>query len=663
MDFGSLLHVAKRNSQQNQKTESSKFYPAKFSAPKKESKEKKLSANIQKFLKKREDDERQKAALAKQKLDELMAMRDDKAKNKIKKMLKVTKSANKSVLQDAIDNDNTAITLQGPEQPDEDDYGYTSQEASQFYRNLMDKYKKVPEEKKFSDSRPTKKADLTGTKDRVRAALQREQEEESGPHRRKRTTESTGGSRGDEERPGHRRKNLYDPESERREEEQRKREEQRSKMKNRPPPPALNFNQLLQLAEKKQFEPVEVEVEVNKKEAERLLTKREKREMEERQRYFAEREKRKQNRLNDEKNGSSKGVSPNGPNSEPRKMEPNGRIPKIGSKPGQTVNKPNPERRLNGDSKHSAESRKTPSTSSQLKDDRDRKSNSDGFRKPNPMPSSSSNSRSVPATAKPPPKAPRSQEKSVQNNSQRSTTSTREFPPKDVRKPMANNDSKSSANRPTDRNYPPLNVKKSSASQNGNNGNVKTRPFPPSDVKTRPFPPQDVKTRPFPPQDVKTRPFPPADVKTRQFPPADVKTRPFPPQDVKTRQFPPADVRGRQFPPNDLHRRPVSMKKPMKRRIIDDDDSEYDSEMDDFIDDGPEEQDYSKYIKEIFGYDKSKYRGMDDDCDNMESSFSQQMREEYVSKKIGLMEDLEDMRMEAEEKKRKKKRRKLSDSD
>lgn len=41
-------------------------------------------------------------------------------------------------------------------------------------------------------------------------------------------------------------------------------------------------------------------------------------------------------------------------------------------------------------------------------------------------------------------------------------------------------------------------------------------------------------------------------------------------------------------------------------RIIDDDDSEYDSEMDDFIDDGPEEQDYSKYIKEIFGYDKAK---------------------------------------------------------
>lgn len=37
-----------------------------------------------------------------------------------------------------------------------------------------------------------------------------------------------------------------------------------------------------------------------------------------------------------------------------------------------------------------------------------------------------------------------------------------------------------------------------------------------------------------------------------------------------------------------------------------DSDSEYDSEMDDFIDDGDENMDYSKHIKEIFGYDKSK---------------------------------------------------------
>lgn len=70
-------------------------------------------------------------------------------------------------------------------------------------------------------------------------------------------------------------------------------------------------------------------------------------------------------------------------------------------------------------------------------------------------------------------------------------------------------------------------------------------------------------------------------------------------------------------------------------RILDDDDEDYDSEMDDFIDDDPQEGDYSKYIKEIFGYDKAKYRDVDDDVDNMESSFAQQMKEEVVSAKIG----------------------------
>lgn len=41
-------------------------------------------------------------------------------------------------------------------------------------------------------------------------------------------------------------------------------------------------------------------------------------------------------------------------------------------------------------------------------------------------------------------------------------------------------------------------------------------------------------------------------------------------------------------------------------RIEDNSDSEYDSEMDNFIDDDDEENDYSSEIKKIFGYDKSK---------------------------------------------------------
>ena len=97
------------------------------------------------------------------------------------------------------------------------------------------------------------------------------------------------------------------------------------------------------------------------------------------------------------------------------------------------------------------------------------------------------------------------------------------------------------------------------------------------------------------------------------------KGRPLLPSDAKSsrkpatsnRQFPPTDVRpvtsSRQFPPPDL--RPIN-KKPISGRLnrVDSDDSEYDSEMDDFIDDGEEELDYSSEIKKMFGYDKSKFR-------------------------------------------------------
>lgn len=48
----------------------------------------------------------------------------------------------------------------------------------------------------------------------------------------------------------------------------------------------------------------------------------------------------------------------------------------------------------------------------------------------------------------------------------------------------------------------------------------------------------------------------------------------------------------------------------------------------------------------------------------MESDYRTVMREEFISKKMGILEDLEDMKMEAEEKKRKdmRKKRKLWDS-
>lgn len=57
-------------------------------------------------------------------------------------MLKVTKSANKSVLDDAINTEHTAVTMQGPDQPDQDDYGYVSTEANAFYQKYIEKVKR-----------------------------------------------------------------------------------------------------------------------------------------------------------------------------------------------------------------------------------------------------------------------------------------------------------------------------------------------------------------------------------------------------------------------------------------------------------------------------------------------------------------------------------------
>lgn len=138
-------------------------------------------------------------------------------------MLKRTKSANQSVIDDAVDRDNTAVTLAGPSQPDEDDYGYVSQEAAAYYNKMMEKYSKLPDEPKFNFEKKKVSTNLNSTKEMVKAALDREKEEAMLPRRRKRKhdgalNESIGNVSPQEE------KEVNVP-----------------KPKPRPPPPALNF--------------------------------------------------------------------------------------------------------------------------------------------------------------------------------------------------------------------------------------------------------------------------------------------------------------------------------------------------------------------------------------------------------------------------------------
>ncbi|XP_005357900.1 protein SPT2 homolog [Microtus ochrogaster] len=100
---------------------------------------------------------------------------------------------------------------------------------------------------------------------------------------------------------------------------------------------------------------------------------------------------------------------------------------------------------------------------------------------------------------------------------------------------------------------------------------------------------------------------------------------------------------------------PTGYKRPREYED-DDDDDEYDSEMDDFIEDeGEPLEEISKHIREIFGYDRKKYKDESDYALRyMESSWKEQQKEEAKSLRLGMQEDLEEMRREEEEMKRRK---------
>lgn len=560
-----------------------KYYSTKYAPPKKESKEsKQLSNNIQKFLKKREAEESQRKQQEREKLNNLLAMRDEKSKNKIRKMLKVTKSANKSVLEDAKDCDNTAISLGGP---DGDDYGYVSTEANAFYQKYLEKVKDVQEDKGFAPSRPQSLRDLSGTKERVKAAITREREEAK-THTRQRISHAASGGTASQRSDGtgvaraystSSSKTLYDPEAE----ERKKKEEEniqkaKAKAKRPPQPPPMDFQALLRLAEKKQHEPVTIATPERKKEPERLLSAREKREQEERQRWKEQRAQRDRMREME----ASKPKEQQRKESSSTRMEPNGRIPKLNKT-----------------------STTTPTPTSTAKSS---STTSDSLKRPAAAAPTNAPSAKISASTKPTTNG--ASKRPVASSSAaaaaaRSSSST---------KPTASSSAKpaaaAAAAAPQSRN-PYAAANKTGA----------TREFPP-----REFPPREItKTRTMPQLEVQRRRQQPAEGRAgRAGPPPGAAARPRQPEKSECDEQFKVDL-------GSFERFPFA------GRIYDDDDSEYDSELDDFIDDGGCEEDISSHIRDIFGYDKRRYRDMDDDDDRMESSYAQVQREEFISKKLG----------------------------
>ncbi|CAG9820054.1 unnamed protein product [Phaedon cochleariae] len=664
MDFGQILHTAKKNEHANKN--GARYYSTKFEPPKKEKKTSvELSANIKKFLAKKEAEEKKKAEEDHKKREELLALRsqDKKATRRVNVMLKRTKSANQSVIEDAVDNDNTAVTLAGPMQPDEDDYGYVSQEASAFYNQMMEKYNKMPDEPKFDMTKKKVSTNLSSTKDRVRAALEREKEEAMMPHKRKRKHKEK-----EEDEDGV----SYDAPDREPEDKEKEVTKEVPKVKPKPKmmPPPINFSE---------------------KEDEKLLTKRQRRDAEKEREFLRRREERRR----DIERGRI-----------PKKVESTTKLTNNGEKQISKSNKSSSADRIPEISDHP--SAKSLGSSKPSTDSIKKQTQSDKFV------SSKEKSRGL-STSGASSSFQSGKFKSKDAQKDRTGFEEEEKPgkkylPGDLRyKPEPKVEVKPTKQLPEEARYKQgqdvrqkqgqedvrYKQKQDEARLKQRQEEIRNKPRPDEDPRPRKYLPGDVRYK----QEMEPKRFPPNDIISRKNalssknPSTETQLKKTSQNDTTTRkplangnppkkitagdpgsrngpakQFPPRDLKPlkqKQFPPPDVRRNDVQAikKKPAignKRRILDDD-SEYDSEMDDFIDDDEPEDDYSKYISEIFGYDKSRYRDVDDDVDNMESTFAQQMREEVISTKIGIMEDLEDIKKEEEEKKRKmqmKKRKK-----
>lgn len=498
----------------------SRYYSTKFEPPKKEERNKKLSDNIKKFLAKKEAEEKQKALEAHQKKEELLALRakDKKATRRVNVMLKSTKSANKSVIQDAVDNDNTAVTLAGPSQPDEDDYGYVSQEASAYYNKIMEKYNNMPDEPKiFKDMKKKVNSNLTSTKDRVKAALLKEQEEAMMPHRRKRKSKHDDDH--DDEPSGTNDRDDY--------RDDRSRDNDKpSKPKPKAGPPPINFNDLLKLAEKKQFEPIKIEPKKKPEDEEHPMTKRQKRALEEERISRERREERRKQIENGQLSNDAKSFNPS-------------KIPKVNGQSSQKVSSESqkvPSKNvLRPEDRKSFEKSSSSSSSSKLRTELERAKDI------KPKVSSSASSYNQNGLKEKSLKRPYDENKNIPKKE--STSKMPPPPPKSFKDSSKSSDISQKSNKVYDKNG--YDVKRSSLPSK------ETRP-----VEGK----RSLDSKAKLPPSVKSRPFPPSDVKSKQFPPSDLKPKQFPPADLKPKQFPPADLRPKQFPPADVRRKP---KKPL----------------------------------------------------------------------------------------------------
>jgi len=602
LDFASLLGLAEHVSTSKDKKDARPtFLKTKFEPVKKEKKEKgKLNVNVRKFLEKKEAEERAKKIADKEKLKNLQELRDDRSKNKIAKHLKVTKSANKAVISEAINERDTSVTMTGRAQCDEDDYGFCSNTSNSIYEKLMGKYDTIPDDPmaKFSKAKPKAPVDIARAKERMKEALKKQEEEETAPRTRKR---KSGGSRENydddtginytrtrDDRDFNRHdsagKNEEKTKSQREKEKEQNIRKRKELAKKAPKP--MDFTSLLQMANTVKDKPVTVQKKKEIKEfdvGDRPMTKRQKEE------WIRENEAklRREGKL-------------------PPKEVP-GRIPKLNNNSSSSSSSKDNDRH-NSSSKSATPPLKSATPPPAQK-----------VRRPEPGPSLHP---AVLKTMKKPPVAPEpSYKKPASDNYSRNKEADR----RDYER-RKNGSSSSSSHSGRDDKADKIKEEKRRLEELQREKDEENRKLK---EKIKAMEAQLAKSS------SKT-----SDSRSKS---SSNGKRSF--NEVEARRFPGEKVRKEEKRSKDKSRK--------ANRI--ESESEYDSEMDDFIDDGDAGFDISKEIRNIFGYDRNRYRDEPDfDDRSMENNkYSSIMQEEVRSAKIGRMEDLEDMRREEMEKKRK----------
>lgn len=114
--FSDLLSIAQQNAAiAKKKAANAQLLPETGRPKRADPKQSKLKEGVAKFLAKREEEDKRKKELEKVKKDKLLQLRnqDRKAANRVRKMLSMTKSANKSCMDDSKDCLNASVAAQG----------------------------------------------------------------------------------------------------------------------------------------------------------------------------------------------------------------------------------------------------------------------------------------------------------------------------------------------------------------------------------------------------------------------------------------------------------------------------------------------------------------------------------------------------------------------